>query len=158
MRFITNEVKIGQFLQVGYVVLQCTTSDAARCAGCYMAGCNNCDEIVGICSREVRADGRNVVFIPATITGYMDKNGKHIEEGSILKIWLEDDIEEEGGIWTYLFVACVALKGFVLWGPLMTLEDAEPLEDWEDLQNYEVVGNVNNIDDYNKYFVDDPNS
>lgn len=147
-----KEVKVGETISVGFKMLKCVVTTGPRCTGCYLRGLDNCLEIIGCCSGS-RKDNTNVIFEEVHMTDYSDKNGIVLEDGSIIKLWIKDDIEPEGGCWCYLYVTCVPSKGFVLWGDKITIEDAEPLECWKsDLENCEVVGNINRIRDYEKFF------
>ena len=75
-------------------------------------------------------------------TGFIDKNGKAICEDDILKMWLVDSVEPDGGIWHHMFVKWTREKGYVLWGKRMTLEDATPLSVMLTEYDMEIVGNL----------------
>lgn len=71
-----------------------------------------------------------------------DSHKNKIYENDILKMWIEDSVEPNGGFWHYMFVKRTIEKGFVLWGKYMTIEGAEPLYEMLKWWNMEVVGNV----------------
>ena len=72
--------------------------------------------------------------------------------GDILKMWIEDSVEPDGGIWHYMYVKWTVEKGFVLWGKNMTIEDAATLYEMLQWKQMEVVGNIHDnpklIDQY----------
>ena len=92
--------------------------------------------------------------IPNTVgvfTNQYDKFKSKIFENDILKMWLEDSVEPEGGFFCYMFVKLTIEKGFVLWGKHMTIDDAIPLYQMLQENDMEVVGTVHdNPDFFNK--------
>lgn len=83
--------------------------------------------------------------IPNTVgvfTNQYDKLKSKIFENDILKLWIEDSVEPDSGIWHYMFIKWTIEKGFVLWGKKMTIEDAIPLYKELKWTEMEVVGNI----------------
>lgn len=75
-------------------------------------------------------------------TNQHDKLNAKIFEDDILKMWLEDSVEPDGGIWHYMYVKLTIEKGFVLWSKKMTIEDAESLYEALQWKQMEIVGNI----------------
>ncbi len=75
-------------------------------------------------------------------TNQHDKLNTKIFEDDILKMWIDDSVEPDGGVWCYMFVKETIEKGFVLWAKNMTIEDAAPLYQMLQEDDMEVVGNI----------------